>query len=53
MATELCAKQLNNTLPDYDDEDFWDLIDEDQLEELKVRLALRRIRAHEIFFSFS
>ncbi|KAF8708529.1 hypothetical protein HU200_029894 [Digitaria exilis] len=27
MVTELCAKQLNNSLPDYDDEDFWAPID--------------------------
>ncbi|CAL4927947.1 unnamed protein product [Urochloa decumbens] len=47
IATDRCVKQLNHRLPDYDDEDFWALNDEDQLQELKIRLALHRIRAHE------
>jgi hypothetical protein len=48
IATDQCVKQLNNRLPDYEDEEFWAIIDEDQLQELNVRLALHRIRALEV-----
>ncbi|KAF8646177.1 hypothetical protein HU200_065947 [Digitaria exilis] len=46
-ATDRLVMQLNHRLPDYDDEDFWAPLDEDQLRELKIRLPLYRIRAHE------
>lgn len=47
-ATDRLVMQLNHRLPDYDDEDFWAPLDEDQLRELKIRLPLYRIRAHEV-----
>ncbi|TVU44481.1 hypothetical protein EJB05_03924 [Eragrostis curvula] len=48
METKYYVQKLNHGLPCYDDERIWGLPNEQQLTEFMTRLAIYRIRAHEI-----